>query len=230
MTNYEKWRCHLPLRTTLSFRFVRMIRAILRKHWFSLKNLRFVTAWRKFRCQIPWYDRVLQNSDLLGKTLEKIMPSSIIIRLVFFCLTLLYLTSQVTQASPRNLCLRNCRICESMYGAKFEAHLCAHHCIRMRGQMPPQCTDLSSIASFVDPEFLQELKQSDEEMFWSSDWKSFGDPVVVNDLRKKGLWILCLAHTKGLSQLSQGRIYFHKNKRVLEFLEFKWLLFFVSFV
>ena len=158
------------------------------------------------------------------------MPSSINIRLVFFCLTLLYLTSQVTQASPRNLCLRNCRICESMYGAKFEAHLCAHHCIRMRGQMPPQCTDLSSIASFVDPEFLQELKQSDEEMFWSSDWKSFGDPVVVNDLRKKGLWILCLAHTKGLSQLSQGRIYFHKNKRVLEFLEFKWLLFFVSFV
>ena len=163
-----------------------MIRAILRKHWFSLKNLRFVTAWRKFRCQIPWYDRVvLQNSDLLGKTLEKIMSSSIIIRLAFFCLTLLYLTSQVTQASPRNLCLRNCRICQSMYGAKFDAHGCAHHCIRLRGQLPPQCTDLSSIKDFVDPDFFQDLNQSDEEMFWSSDWKSFGDPVVVNDLRKK---------------------------------------------
>ena len=175
MTNYEKWRCHLPLRTTLSFRFVRMIRAILRKHWFSLKNLRFVTAWRKFRCQIPWYDRVvLQNSDLLGKTLEKIMPSSIIIRLVFFCLTLLYLTSQITQASPRNLCLRNCRICQSYYGDNFDAHGCAHSCIKLRGSIIPHCTDLSSIAPFVDPEFLQGLRQSqqsDEEMFWSSDWK-----------------------------------------------------------
>ena len=145
------------------------------------------------------------------------MPSSSIIRLVFFCLTLLYVTSQVTQASPRNLCLRNCRICESMYGAKFEAHLCAHTCIKLRGKIIPHCTDLSSIAPFLDPEFLQGMKQSDEEMFWSSDiMKSFGDPVVVNDLRKKGLWIsLCLAHTKGLSQLSQGRIYFH-IKRVLE--------------
>ena len=91
------------------------------------------------------------------------MPSYI--RWVFFCLTLFYVTSQITQASPRNLCLRQCRICDSMYGDNFKSHLCAYTCVKSRGRLIPDCTKLKSIHHFLDPEFLQGLKQSDEELF-----------------------------------------------------------------
>jgi hypothetical protein len=38
-----------------------------------------------------------------------------------------------------------------MYGDHFEGHLCAQTCVRLRGRLIPDCTDLVSIAPFLDP-------------------------------------------------------------------------------
>ena len=42
-----------------------------------------------------------------------------------------------------------------MYGSgKFYGHLCAHTCIKLRGKLIPDCTDLVSIAPYLDPTVL----------------------------------------------------------------------------
>ena len=47
-----------------------------------------------------------------------------------------------------------------MYGSNFEGHLCAITCIKLRGAIKPDCTDLVSIAPYLDPTVLEILDQS----------------------------------------------------------------------
>ena len=74
----------------------------------------------------------------------------LIIALLFFILVILELNSPTSAASSRSQCFRNCHLCQQMYGANFQGHLCAHTCIKLRGRLTPDCTDLMSIAPFLD--------------------------------------------------------------------------------
>lgn len=47
-------------------------------------------------------------------------------------------------------CLRNCHLCQQMYGTHFQGQLCAHTCVKLRGRLNPDCTDLVSIAPYLD--------------------------------------------------------------------------------
>jgi hypothetical protein len=53
-------------------------------------------------------------------------------------------------AARRTSCLSNCHLCQQMYGAHFEGHLCARTCVKLRGRLSPDCTNFASIAPFLD--------------------------------------------------------------------------------
>ena len=65
--------------------------------------------------------------------------------------------TSISLASPKSSCLRNCHLCQTMYGSNFEGHLCAITCIKLRGAIKPDCTDLVSIAPYLDPTVLEIL-------------------------------------------------------------------------
>ena len=89
------------------------------------------------------------------------LPAYSTIKILFlvslFTLSQFITISQGSPARARNeqKCFRNCHLCTQMYGSgKFYGHLCAHTCIKLRGKLIPDCTDLVSIAPYLDPTVL----------------------------------------------------------------------------
>ena len=79
------------------------------------------------------------------------MSSSSSRTLAALVVAVLVLSSSLSSlATPRSSCLRSCGRCEQMYGDHFEAHLCAHTCLKLRGRLVPDCADFASIAPFLD--------------------------------------------------------------------------------
>ncbi|XP_071451484.1 eclosion hormone-like [Hetaerina americana] len=48
------------------------------------------------------------------------------------------------------VCVRNCAQCKKMYGEYFEGKLCAEACLKFKGELVPECTDMASIAPFLN--------------------------------------------------------------------------------
>ena len=115
------------------------------------------------------------------------MPFRLFLATLFSILMILAsLNPNVAYPSPnlrRNTCLRNCHVCKSMYGNKFEGHLCAHTCIKLRGKIIPDCRDLVSIAPFLDPNYLD---SNDIWAKWSNFLETFRDLVYIAPFL--GLW------------------------------------------
>ena len=78
-------------------------------------------------------------------------PSGVSPLLLFLVLSLfLALFAAPARASLKTTCLHQCAVCQNMYGDHFEGHVCARSCIDMGGRSVPDCTDLSSIAPYLD--------------------------------------------------------------------------------
>ena len=69
---------------------------------------------------------------------------------VILLLTVAFLTESKSISSKRK-CLKNCHICKGFYGDNFQGHLCAQTCVKLNGQIMPNCNELISIAPFLKP-------------------------------------------------------------------------------
>ncbi|KAG8236074.1 hypothetical protein J437_LFUL016662 [Ladona fulva] len=67
-------------------------------------------------------------------------------------LVMLAVLPLLTEAAPdlSAVCLRNCAQCKKMFGEYFEGQLCAEACVKFNGQLVPECTDMESIAPFLN--------------------------------------------------------------------------------
>ena len=74
--------------------------------------------------------------------------------------------------SRKRECLKNCHICKGFYGDNFMGHLCAQTCVKLDGQIMPNCNELISIAPFLKPS--------------SQPWSSF---YLKNPAYRWGVWI-----------------------------------------
>lgn len=98
-----------------------------------------------------WSDIFAPSLDKHTSLASRIMQHHCFILILFtYCILVNTFIQGSTMTSTR-ICLRNCRECQSMYGNKFEGHLCAHTCIKLRGGIIPHCRDLVSIAPYLDP-------------------------------------------------------------------------------
>ncbi|XP_046396686.1 eclosion hormone-like [Ischnura elegans] len=79
--------------------------------------------------------------------------SSKMIKLFFVLATVLLLAGSQHEAEASDVlavCVRNCAQCKKMYGEYFEGKLCAEACLKFKGELVPECTDMASIAPFLN--------------------------------------------------------------------------------
>ncbi|KAG8227161.1 hypothetical protein J437_LFUL001705 [Ladona fulva] len=75
--------------------------------------------------------------------------ASLLLVLSIFLLSVAPLLTEAA-ADLSAVCLRNCAQCKKMFGPYFEGQLCAEACVKYNGQLVPECTDISSIAPFLN--------------------------------------------------------------------------------
>ena len=82
--------------------------------------------------------------------------------LLLISILLLSFISSSLCRSQYSSCFRSCHHCKEMYGHNFSGRRCAKKCIRKNGDFKAVCTDINSIAHFLDLASLVDYDWADD--------------------------------------------------------------------
>merc|ERR1712242_41862 len=71
-------------------------------------------------------------------------PFNLVCLVIFVFQALLPDSTDSKSISRKRECLKNCHICKGFYGDNFMGHLCAQTCVKLDGQIMPNCNELIS--------------------------------------------------------------------------------------